>query len=113
MPRPALEEEALAECAAQPAEGGELIGVSIPSGDDRWGRYTAGDPAGLDGPRELAFTDQPMINTRPAQVFDGDHAIVGTWWVVVAGAPFRYHLMVFRADGGAIQLNPHEGNSGS
>ncbi|MEV4240530.1 hypothetical protein ACIBJI_39055 [Nocardia sp. NPDC050408] len=37
-------------------------------------------------------------------------SIVGVWEVVADGAPFRYHVMTFHADGTMAQSNPDHGN---
>ncbi len=47
------------------------------------------------------------------QASTGAHAspVVGSWFVLVQGAPFAQHLFVFHADGTMLQANPDAGDA--
>lgn len=48
---------------------------------------------------------------RPVSRGQGDSpAIVGTWFVTIPEAPFRYHMFVFHSDGTLEQSNPDAGD---
>ena len=48
-------------------------------------------------------------STLPAKDGVGE-GIVGAWFVKMPEAPFRYHMMIFNADGTLLQSNPDAGD---
>jgi hypothetical protein len=53
-----------------------------------------------------------MIGCREAPIrVTPPNAIVGTWFVEDAGAPFQQHMYVFNADGTMQQANPDAGDA--
>jgi hypothetical protein len=53
----------------------------------------------------------PILGCRGATIRSASpNAIVGTWFVEDAGAPFHQHMYVFNTDGTMQQANPDAGD---
>jgi hypothetical protein len=59
----------------------------------------------------LLLAAAPILGCRESTIHSTPpNAIVGTWFVEDAGAPFHQHMYVFNADGTMQQANPDAGD---
>ena len=59
----------------------------------------------------ITFIGGSLGCSRSSPVNTRSHPIVGAWLVKETGAPFRYHMYVFNADGTMQQANPDAGDA--